>query len=117
MNTYEYMNISINKTEAWVHKHKHALTHLHAHKDIHILWLWSYPKGMFCVEVTVQLGLACLRAACLETEGDILPPGSMSVCTCVSVCVSVKLSQRQVRMQWGWTERGHEQVINFKWAL
>lgn len=38
---------------------------------------------MFCVEVTVQLGLACLKATRLETEGDILPLGSMSTSVCV----------------------------------
>ena len=45
---------------------------------------------MFCAGVTVQLGLACLRAARLETEGDILPSGlvNMTECLCVGVCAS-----------------------------
>lgn len=63
----------------------------------HFLGLWRYPKGMFCVEVTVQLGLACLRAARLETEGVILPPGSLSVCVCVSTTGATEVGVNRVR--------------------
>ena len=85
------MNIWISELMKWrLECTKHTLTKTctHSQWDTHILWLWSYPKGMFCAEVTVQLGRACLRAARLETEGDTLPRGSVrvSVCECVCVC-------------------------------
>lgn len=73
--------------------HTHSHTHTHSQRHTHPV-IVECPKGVFCAEATVQLGLACLRAARLETEGDILPSGSMSM----SVCVSVELSQRQVRV-------------------
>lgn len=52
------------------------------HKDTHFLWLWRYPKGMFCVGVTVQRGLACLKAG----NGDGGVGGYVGVLASGSVC-------------------------------